>query len=47
LPVLAGAITTALLTLAGGFSTPMVVAVGIAAALLVLGLRSLWLRGRS
>ena len=46
-PVLVGAITTALLTLAGGFSTPVVVVVGIVAALLVLGLRVLWLRGRS
>lgn len=46
LPVLVGAITTALLTLAGWFSTPVVVVVGIVAALLVLGLRVLWLRGR-
>jgi type IV secretory pathway TrbD component len=45
-PVAIGALTTALLTLFGGTSTPVVVAIGLAAALLAFGVRILWLRSR-
>jgi hypothetical protein len=45
-PVAIGALTTAVLTVGGGASTPVVVAVGLAAALLAFGVRVLWLRSR-